>query len=77
MSIDHVTIRRIGIQIIKIDNKNFLNHRTEIKHNIEIHSKTIEVVHLNIKDILTKYNQMKKRNQTLPVLITQKTQNCN
>ena len=39
-----------------------------------MHNKTIEVVHLNIKDKLTKYNQLKKLNQTPPVLITQKPQ---
>ena len=74
ITIDHVTILRIEIQIIKIDKEMFLNHRTEIIHNIKNHSKTIEV---NFKDKLTKYNQLKKLNQTLPFLITQKTQNYN
>ena len=73
--IDHVTILKNEIQIIQVDKEIFLNHRTEIKHNIKTHNKSIEVVHLNIKDKLTKYNQLKKLNQTLPVLITQKPQN--
>ena len=59
-----MTIIRKEIQIIKIDKEVFLNHRTEIIHNIKIHNKTIKVVHLNIKDKLTKYNQLKKLNQT-------------
>ena len=45
VTIDHVTILRIEIQIMKIDKETFLNHRTEIKHNIKIHNKTIAVVH--------------------------------
>ena len=69
-----MTILKIEIRIIKMDKEIFLNHRTEIIHNIKIQNKTIEVVHLNIKDKLTKYNQLKKLNQTLPVLITQKPQ---
>ena len=51
------------------------NHRTEIVHNIRTHNKTIELVHLNVKDNLTNYIKLKKLNQTLPVLITQKPQN--
>ena len=77
ITIDHVTNLRIKIQIIKSDKEIFLKHRTEIIQNIKIDSKTVEVVHLNIKENLTKYNQLKKLNQTIPVLITQKTQNCN
>ena len=77
ITIDHVVILRIEIQIIKIDKESFLIHRTEIIQNIKIHNKTIEVVHLNIKDKLSKYNQLKKLNQTLPVLITQKPQKYN
>ena len=77
ITIDHMTNLRIKIQIIKSDKEIFLKHRTEIIQNIKIDSKTIEVVNLNIKENLTKYNQLKKLNQTIPVLITQKTQNCN
>ena len=47
-----------------------LNHRLEKIHN----NKTIEEVHLSNKNKLTKYNQLKKLNQTLPVMITQKPQ---
>ena len=50
ITIDHVKFLRIEIQIIKIDKEVFLNHRTEIIHNIKTLNKTIEVVHLNIKD---------------------------
>ena len=77
ITIDHVTILRIEIKIIKINKEIFLNHCTEKTHDIKIHSKTIEVVHPYLKDKLTKYNQLKQLNQTLAVLITQKSQNCN
>ena len=69
-----MTIPKIEIRIIKIDKEISLNYRTEIIHIIRIHYKTVDVVHLNIKNKLTKYNQLKKLNQTLPVLITQKAQ---
>ena len=72
-----MTIPRTEMLIIQIDKEVIFNQRIEIIHDIKIHNKTIEVVHLNIKDKLTKYNQLKKRNQTLTVLITQKTQNYN
>ena len=71
---DHVKILKKEIQFIKIDKKINLNRSTEIIYNIRFDNKTIEVVQLNIKDKLTKYNQLKKLNQTLPVLITQKPQ---
>ena len=66
---------RIEIQVIEIDKGIFLNHPKEILHNIKNHNKTIEVVHLSIKDKLTKYDQLRKLNQNLPVLITQKPKN--
>ena len=65
ITIDHVTITKTDTRIIKIDEEIFLNHRTEIIHNFKSHTKTIEVVHLNIKDKLTMYNQLNKHNQTL------------
>ena len=72
---DHLKILRKEIQIIKIDKKIFLNHRTEKIHNIKIDNKTIEVVYLNIKDKLTENNQLKKLNQNLSVLKTSRQQN--
>ena len=75
ITIDDVTILKIEIQFGQIDKEIFLNHHTETIHNIRILNKTIEVVHLNIKDKLTKYNPLKKLNQTLSVLITQKPKN--
>ena len=71
---DQVTILRRETHMIKTDKAIFLNHGTEIAHNIKIHNIIIEVVHPNIKDKLIKYNQLKKLIQILPVLITQKTQ---
>ena len=58
ITIDRVTNLRIDFQINKNDKKLFLNHR-----NIKIQNKTNEVVHLNIKNKLTKYHQLKKHNQ--------------
>ena len=66
-----MTITRTEILTIQTDKEIILIHCLEIIHNIKYH-KTIEVAHLNIKDKLTKYNQLKKLNQTLPVLITRK-----
>ena len=74
-TIDDVTILKIEIQLDQIDKVIFLNHHTETIHNIRIHNKTIEIVQLNIKEELTKYNQLRKLNQTFSVLITQKPQN--
>ena len=72
ITIDHVTIPRIEILIMQIDKEFYSQspHRNIAQY--QIHSETIEVAHLNIKDKSTKYNQLKKPNQTLPVLITQK-----
>ena len=70
---DQVTIPRTEFLIIQIDKENILSHRIEILHNINIHNKTIEVAHLNIKETSTRYNQLKKPNQTLSVLIPQKS----
>ena len=72
-----MTIFRKEILIDQIDKEIILIHRIEIMHNIETHNKTIEEVHLSTKEKLTRYNQLRKLNQTLPVLITQRTQNHN
>ena len=72
ITIDHVTNPRTEILIFQIDKEIFRSHHTGIIHNIKIHNEAIEVVHSNIKDKSTRYNQLKKLNQTLPILITQK-----
>ena len=77
IKIEHVKIPRTEVLTIQIDKEFILSHQIEIIHNTKIHNKTIEVAHLNIKDKLTRYNQLKKLNQTLPVLITRKNQNYN
>ena len=51
-----MTFPGIEIIVIQIDRGINLSHHTEIIHKIKIHDKTIEVVHLNIKDKLIKYN---------------------
>ena len=68
----------LGIEITatQVDKETTLNHRMEIKFNIQIRTiKTTEVLHQNIKDKLIKCSQQKTLNQTLPVLKMQKTQN--
>ena len=72
ITIDHVTNPRTEILIFQIDKEIFRSHHTGKIHNIKIHNEAIEVVHSNIKDKSTRYNQLKKLNQTLPILITQK-----
>ena len=54
-----------------------LNHHIEIITIIIILNIATEVVHPNIKDILIKYNQMKKQHQTPQVLMTQEITNYN
>ena len=61
---DHETIHIIDIQVIIIDIEIILNHHIEKITIIIILNIATEVVHPNIKDILTKYNQMKKQHQT-------------
>ena len=73
--IDHKVILQIETIITQVDKEIFLSHHTEIKHNIIIHNKILEAVHLNTKDRYIRYNQMKKLNQTLRVLKIQKFQN--
>ena len=72
ITLDHVKPPITEILITQTDQENILSHHIEILHNIKIHNKTIEEAHLNIKDKSSKYNQLKKPNQTLLVLITQK-----
>ena len=72
-----MTIPRTKNLITHIDKEIILSHQIEKIHNNKIHNKTIEVAHLSIKDKSTKYNQLKKPNLTIPVLITQKIQNYN
>ena len=74
---DHDTIHKIEIQVIIIDIGIILNHHIEIITIIIILNIATEVVHPNIKDILIKYNQMKKQHQTPQVLMTQEITNYN
>ena len=74
---DHKIIHKIDIQVIIIDIEIILNHHIEIITIIIILNIATEVVHPNIKDILIKYNQMKKQQQTPQVLTTQEITNYN
>ena len=74
---DHGIIHKIEIQVIIINIENLLNHHIGITTIIIILSIDTEVVHQNIKDILIKYNQMKKQHQTPQVLMTQEITNYN
>ena len=74
---DHKTIHKIDIQVIIIDIEIILNHYIEIITIIKILNIATEVVHPNIKDILIKYNQMKKQHETPQVLTTQEITNYN
>ena len=75
--IDHKTIHKIDIQVIIIVIEIIPNHHTEIIIIIIILTTATEVVHLNIKDILIKYNQIQKQHQTPQVLMTQEITNYN
>ena len=59
ITIDYVTIPITKILTIPIDKKIILSHQ-------------IGIIHLNIKDKSAKFDQLKKPNQTLMVLITHK-----
>ena len=74
---DHEIIHKIHIQVIIIDIEIILNHHIETITIIIILNIATEVVHPNIKDILIKYNQMKKQHQTPQVLTTQEITNYN
>ena len=67
-------IHRPEIQTTKTDKEIIPRNHTGLKHVTKIQTKTIEAIHLSIKDNLTIYNQLNKLNQTLPVLITQKAE---
>ena len=68
---DHETIHKIDIQVIIIVIEIIPNHHTGIIITIIILIIATEVVHLNIKDILIKYNEIRKQHQTPQVLMTQ------
>ena len=68
---DHEIIHKIDIQVTIIVIEGIPNHHTEIITIIIILTIATEVVHLNIKDILIKYNQIQKQHQTPQVLMTQ------
>ena len=74
---DHKIIHKIEIQVIIIDIEIIPNHHIEIITIIIILNIATEVVHPNIRDILIKYNQMKKQHQTPQVLTTQEITNYN
>ena len=71
---DHEIIHKIDIQVIIIVIESIPNHHTGIITIIIILTIATEVVHLNIKEILIKYNQTQKRHQTPQVLMTQELQ---
>ena len=68
---DHEIIHKIDIQVIIVVIEIIPNHHIEIITIIIILTIATEVVHLNIKDILIKYNQIQKQHQTPQVLMTQ------
>ena len=61
---DHETIHKIDIQVIIIVIEIIPNHHTEIITIIIILTTATEVVHPNIKDVIIKYNQIRKSHQT-------------
>ena len=71
IKIDREIIHRIDTQVIIIVIEIIPNHHTGIIITIIILIIATEVVHLNIKDILIKYNLIQKQHQTLQVLMTQ------
>ena len=70
IKIDCEIIHKIDIQVIIVI-EIIPNHHTGIIIIIIILIIATEVVHLNIKDILIKYNLIQKQHQTLQVLMTQ------
>ena len=73
---DHEIIHKIDIQVIITVIEIIPNHHTGTI-NIIILTIATEVVHLNIKEILIKYNQTQKQHQTPQVLMTQEITNYN
>ena len=69
IKIDHAIIHRTEAQAITTDKEITLYHHIGITHVIKIHSKIIGVIHLD--------KQLKKLNQTPPVLTITKAHNCN
>ena len=74
---DHGVIHKIEIQVIIINIEIIPNQHIGIITIIIILTIATEVVHLNIKDILIKYNQIQKQHQTPQVLMTQEITNYN
>ena len=74
---DHAITHKKEIQTLTIDKEDTHNHPIEITHVIQILNENIEVIHQNTKDKSIRYKLLKKLNQTPPVLISQKAQNCN
>ena len=74
---NHEIIHKIDIQVIIIVIEIIPNHHTEIITIKIILIIATEVVHLNIKEILIKYNQIQKQHQTPQVLMTQEITNYN
>ena len=74
---DHEIIHKIDIQVIIVVIEIIPNHHTGIITIIIILIIATEVVHLNIKEILIKYNQIQKQHQTPQVLMTQEITSYN
>ena len=74
---DHEIILKIDIQVIITVIEIIPNHHTGIITIIIILIIATELVHLNIKEILIKYNQIQKQHQTPQVLMTQEITNYN
>ena len=74
---DHEIIHKIDIQVIITVIEIIPNHHTGIITIIIILTIATEAVHLNIKGILIKYNQIQKQHQTPQVLMTQEITNYN
>ena len=74
---EHEIIHKIDTQVIITVLEIIPNHHTGIITIIIILTIATEVVHLNIKEILIKYNQTKKQHQTPQVLMTQEITSYN
>ena len=79
IKIHHEIFHKTGIQTITINKEIIPNPLIGIITVIPIHKTSIEATHLNIKDKLTKFTQLKKQLKTPPppVSITQKVLNYN
>ena len=74
---DHEIIQKIETQLTIIDIEIIPSHHTGIITIIMILNIDTELAHQNIKDILIKCRQMKKKHQTPQVLMTQEVTNYN